>query len=103
WRPRGEGALVGGNRRALEMLDVSQDEVMGRPATSVLSQNGRECSVLAEVRKQKLTVTAVQTFGDGRRVLLSGPPTCAGGGELRHIVLNFRALTGMSRGFGRLE
>lgn len=98
-----DGVMLRANRLALEMLDVSQDEVMGRPATSVLSLNGRECSVLAEVRKQKLTVTAVQTFDDGRRVLLSGTPVCDGAGELRHIVLNLRDITGMSRVMRRLQ
>jgi PAS domain S-box-containing protein len=98
-----DGIILKANRLALEILDVSLAEVIGRPATSVLTRNGRECSVLAEVRQQKLTVTAVETFGDGRRVLVSGTPIFDETGELRHIVLNLRDTTGMSRVMRRLQ
>jgi len=98
-----DGVILKANRLALEILDVSLAEVIGRPATSVLTRNGRECSVLAEVRQQKLTVTAVETFGDGRRVLVSGTPIFDETGELRHIVLNLRDTTGMSRVMRRLQ
>ena len=98
-----DGVILKANRLALEILDVSLAEVIGRPATSVLTRNGRECSVLAEVRQQKLTVTAVETFGDGRRVLVSGTPVFDETGELRHIVLNLRDTTGMSRVMRRLQ
>src|SRR5258705_11004580 len=98
-----DGVILKANRLALEILDVTSDEVIGRPAATVLNRNGRECSVLAEVRKQKLTVTAVETFGDGRRVLVSGTPIFDETGELRHIVLNLRDTTGMSRVMRRLQ
>ena len=98
-----DGVILKANRLALEMLDVTRADVIGRSATTVLSRNGRESSVIAEVREQKLTVTAVQTFGDGRRVLVSGTPICDEMGELRHIVLNLRDTTGMSRVMQRLQ
>jgi PAS domain S-box-containing protein len=98
-----DGIILKANRLALEILDVSEAEMIGRPATSVLTRNGRECSVLAEVRQQKLTVTAVETFGDGRRVLVSGTPIFDETGELRYIVLNLRDTTGMSRVMRRLQ
>jgi PAS domain S-box-containing protein len=98
-----DGVILKANRLALEILDVSQDDLIGRLATTVLTRNGRECSVLAEVRKQKLTVTAVQTFGDGKRVLVSGTPVCDDMGELRHIILNLRDTTGISRVMRRLQ
>jgi PAS domain S-box-containing protein len=98
-----EGVILKANRLALEMLATTQDEVIGRPATAVFARAGGECSVLADIRKQKLTVTAVQTFGDGRRVLVSGTPVVDELGELRHIVLNVRDTTGISRVMRKLH
>ena len=98
-----DGVVLKANRLALEMLDVTQDDLIGRPATTVLGRNGREWSVLAEIRKQKLTVTAVQTSAAGRRILVSGTPVCDDTGELRHIVLNLRDTTGISRVMRRLQ
>jgi PAS domain S-box-containing protein len=98
-----DGVILKANRLALEMLDATQDHLIGRSATTVLARNGREWPVLAEVRKQKLTVTAMQTFGDGRRILVSGTPVCDETGELRHIVLNLRDTTGISRVMRRLQ
>ena len=45
-----DGVILKANRLALEMLDVAHSEAIGRSATALLSRNGRECSVLAEVR-----------------------------------------------------
>ena len=98
-----EGIILKANHLAFEILALTKDEMIGRPAAAVLTQNGRECSVLDEVRKQKLTVTAVQTFGDGRRVLVSGTPVCDETGKLQHIILNLRDTTGMSRVMRRLQ
>jgi PAS domain S-box-containing protein len=98
-----EGFILKANRLALEILAVTHAEVIGRSATAVFARAGGECSVLADVRRQKLTVTAVQTFADGRRVLVSGTPVCDESGEIRHIVLNVRDTTGMSRVMRRLQ
>jgi PAS domain S-box-containing protein len=98
-----DGFILKANHLAFEILGLPQDEMIGRQAATVLTQNGRECSVLDEVRKQKLTVTAVQTFGDGRRVLVSGTPVCDETGKLQHIILNLRDTTGMSRVLRRLQ
>lgn len=98
-----DGVILKANRLALEILGLTQDEVIGRPATAVLTQNGGECALLTEVRKQKLTVTAVQTFSDGRRVLVSGTPVSDETGEPQHIILNLRDTTGMSRVMRRLQ
>ena len=54
-----DGVIVKANRLALEILAVPHAEVIGRPATTMFARAGGECSVLADVRKQKLTVTAV--------------------------------------------
>jgi len=98
-----DGVIVKANRLALEILAVPHAEVIGRPATTMFARAGGECSVLADVRKQKLTVTAVETFGDGRRVLLSGTPVVDELGALRHIVLNVRDTTGISRVMRKLQ
>jgi PAS domain S-box-containing protein len=98
-----DGVIVKANRLALEILAVPHAEVIGRPATAVFARAGGECSVLADVRKQKLTVTGVQTFGDGKRVLLSGTPVVDELGEIRHIVLNVRDTTGISRVMRKLQ
>jgi PAS domain S-box-containing protein len=98
-----DGAVLKANRVALEILGVPQEEVIGRSAAVVFARAGAECSVLADVRRQKLTVTGVETFGDGRRVLLSGTPVVDELGEIRHIVLNLRDSTGFSRVMRKLQ
>jgi PAS domain S-box-containing protein len=98
-----DGVLIKANRLALEMLAVTDEEAIGRPLTAVFTRSGGECSVVAEVRRQKLAVTNMQTFGDGRRVLMSGTPVCDESGELRHIVLSLRDTTGMSRVMRKLQ
>ncbi|HKZ04071.1 MAG TPA: sigma 54-interacting transcriptional regulator [Methylomirabilota bacterium] len=98
-----DGVILRANRVALEILALPHDEVIGRPATAVFGRAGGGCSVLGDVRKQKLTVTALQTFGDGKRVLLSGTPVFDELGEIRHIVLNVRDMTGISRVMRKLQ
>ena len=99
-----DGVILKATRQALEMLGATtQDELIGRSAPAVFARAGGECSVLAEVRKQKLKVTASQTFSDGRHLLVSGTPVFDELGDLRHIVLNLRDTTGMSRVMRRLQ
>lgn len=99
----GDGAIVKANRLALEILAVPPEEVVGRPATMVLSRQSGDCSVIPEVQKHKLAVSSVLTFGDGRRVLVTGTPVCDERGDVEHIVLNLRDTTGMSRVMRKLQ
>ncbi|HVQ74578.1 MAG TPA: sigma 54-interacting transcriptional regulator [Candidatus Binatia bacterium] len=96
------GRLLHANRAACEML-VLEPWAWGDDLRALSASTGFDWSVAEEVIARKLAVSVVQTLGDGRKVLVSATPSLSGRGEVDHIVLVLRDVTGFGQAMSRLQ
>ena len=95
--------ILNSNRVALEILGLRKEDAMGRHVEELNVERGFGWSLLNEVISRHVTVTAIETLRDGRKLLLSGTPIFSADGSLLYLVLTVRDITGIRQVMRRLH